>query len=128
MRIQELEDMFGKYGKFTDAAIAKDRDTGESKGFAFITFLDQRDAKDALEVKKNIDKIILILFSHETISSTGHYIQALDGSVVEGEDKRMKVEFATGGSSRGYSIFLFKHFLFPLHTILLNFQCTFVIF
>ena len=41
--------MFRKYGKFRDAAIATDRHTGNSRGFGFITFEDEEDAKDAID-------------------------------------------------------------------------------
>jgi RNA recognition motif-containing protein len=40
-----LEDFFGGCGEITDLKLIKDRDTGRSKGFAFITF-ESSDAMD----------------------------------------------------------------------------------
>ena len=45
----EFEDLFAKFGKFRDAAIAIDRYTNSSKGFGFITFDDDDDGRDAIE-------------------------------------------------------------------------------
>jgi len=46
---RDLEDMFGKYGKIKDVYIPIDQDSGSSRGFAFITFHDERDADDAVD-------------------------------------------------------------------------------
>jgi len=46
--VAELEYHFKKYGKVTDVYIPMDNYSGRSKGFAFVTFEDRRDASDAL--------------------------------------------------------------------------------
>eukprot|EP01036_Dinobryon_divergens_P034212 gene34212-44197_t len=71
-RQRDLEDIFSKYGKVAEVHIAEDRDTGRSKGFAFVTMEDARDAKDAL---------------------------AAAGKVVD--DREIKVELAVGKSRGG---------------------------
>ena len=44
---QELRDMFERFGRVTRVFLAKDRDTGLAKGFAFISFADRDDAVKA---------------------------------------------------------------------------------
>lgn len=46
---RDLEYLFEKYGKVGDIYIPKDRNTRESRGFAFVRFFDQRDAEDAMD-------------------------------------------------------------------------------
>ncbi|KAL2153319.1 hypothetical protein VTH82DRAFT_4474 [Thermothelomyces myriococcoides] len=41
---QELRDMFERFGRVTRVFLAKDRDTGLAKGFAFISYADREDA------------------------------------------------------------------------------------
>ena len=43
-----LDQHFRQYGTITDVALIKDRNTGRSKGFAFITFDSSSGAKSAL--------------------------------------------------------------------------------
>ncbi|KAI6086232.1 eukaryotic translation initiation factor 3 subunit-like protein [Hypoxylon rubiginosum] len=43
----ELRDMFERFGRVTRVFLAKDRDTGLAKGFAFISFADRNDAVKA---------------------------------------------------------------------------------
>lgn len=43
----ELRDMFERYGRVTRVFLAKDRETGRAKGFAFISFADRDDAVKA---------------------------------------------------------------------------------
>lgn len=45
----QLKDLFGSYGEINEVTLIKDRDTGRSKGFAFITFATGEAAKEALE-------------------------------------------------------------------------------
>ena len=45
----QLRDIFGSYGEIDEITVIKDRDTGRSKGFAFITFNTVEDAEKALE-------------------------------------------------------------------------------
>ncbi len=44
-----LEQLFSTYGNIDEVALIKDRDTGRSKGFAFVTFSSQEAAEKALE-------------------------------------------------------------------------------
>ncbi|ROT38758.1 translation initiation factor 3, RNA-binding subunit [Sodiomyces alkalinus F11] len=44
---QELRDMFERFGRVTRVFLAKDRETGLAKGFAFISFADREDAVKA---------------------------------------------------------------------------------
>lgn len=44
-----LRQAFGQYGTVTDAFIVKDRDTGRSRGFGFVTFDNRKDAAKAIE-------------------------------------------------------------------------------
>lgn len=43
----ELRDMFERFGRVTRVFLAKDRETGRAKGFAFISFADREDAVKA---------------------------------------------------------------------------------
>lgn len=46
---QDLRDMFSRYGHVTRVFLAKDRETGRAKGFAFISYADRADAAKACE-------------------------------------------------------------------------------
>jgi len=46
---QELRDMFERFGRVTRVFLAKDRETGLAKGFAFISFQERTDAAKACE-------------------------------------------------------------------------------
>ncbi|TMW60844.1 hypothetical protein Poli38472_000886 [Pythium oligandrum] len=46
---RELEDMFGKFGRLDKCELIIDPMTRESRGFAFVTFEDVRDAEDAVK-------------------------------------------------------------------------------
>lgn len=45
---EDLESYFSQYGEFEDVKLITDRETGRSKGFAFITFANQSDAQSSL--------------------------------------------------------------------------------
>ena len=40
---------FKKFGDLGDIYIPRDRDTHESRGFAFVRFYEERDAEDAMD-------------------------------------------------------------------------------
>lgn len=44
----ELRELFAQAGSVTSVAVIKDRDTGQSKGFAFVEFGTQSDAQKAI--------------------------------------------------------------------------------
>ncbi|MCB9749747.1 MAG: RNA-binding protein [Myxococcales bacterium] len=44
----ELQEMLEEYGPVADAFIVTDRDTGDSRGFGFVTMRDRRDASQAI--------------------------------------------------------------------------------
>jgi len=44
---QDLRAMFEKFGRVTRVYLAKDRDTGRSRGFAFVSFAERTDAETA---------------------------------------------------------------------------------
>ncbi|XP_078526229.1 cold-inducible RNA-binding protein B-like isoform X2 [Lissotriton helveticus] len=44
-----LEQVFSQYGQVAEVVVIKDRETQRSRGFGFVTFKDQNDAKDALQ-------------------------------------------------------------------------------
>ncbi|KAF2002217.1 eukaryotic translation initiation factor-like protein 3 subunit G [Amniculicola lignicola CBS 123094] len=46
---QDLRDMFSRYGHVTRVFLAKDRETGKAKGFAFVSYADRMDAEKACE-------------------------------------------------------------------------------
>jgi RNA recognition motif-containing protein len=46
----QLRDLFSPYGEISELAMITDRETGRSKGFAFITFATQQAAEKALEL------------------------------------------------------------------------------
>jgi translation initiation factor 3 subunit G len=61
---QELRDLFSRYGHVTRVFLAKDRDTGRAKGFAFVSFADRTDAAkacDKMEGCKSPTKIPFVM-------------------------------------------------------------------
>ncbi len=46
----EVEEAFSAYGELDEVRLITDRDTGRSRGFAFVTFSIQQDAESALEM------------------------------------------------------------------------------
>jgi len=45
---QELETLFSDHGKVVSAVVIKDRDSGQSKGFGFVEFSEDSEAKAAI--------------------------------------------------------------------------------
>ncbi|EDO29859.1 predicted protein [Nematostella vectensis] len=47
--VEDLKQVFKKYGDLGDIYIPRDRNTHESRGFAFVRFYEKRDAEDAMD-------------------------------------------------------------------------------
>ena len=45
----DLRESFGECGTITDAVVVNDRDTGRSRGFGFVTYSSDEEAKAAVE-------------------------------------------------------------------------------
>ena len=45
----ELEEIFEKFGKIASAKVAIDKETGKSKGFAFVDMPNDEEAREAIE-------------------------------------------------------------------------------
>ncbi len=45
----ELRDLFGQHGNVDEVAVISDRETGRSRGFAFVTMSDDNEARAAIE-------------------------------------------------------------------------------
>lgn len=51
-----LKELFSQFGEVVDAVVIKDRDSGRSKGFGFVTFATEEAAKAALSLhEKEVD-------------------------------------------------------------------------
>ena len=50
----ELTEIFEKFGTIDSAKVAMDRETGKSKGFAFVDMPNREEAMDAIESLNNI--------------------------------------------------------------------------
>ncbi|MDO5570749.1 MAG: RNA-binding protein [Bacteroidales bacterium] len=44
----DLRDLFAEYGEIKSAKVIKDRETGKSRGFAFVELADENEAKRAI--------------------------------------------------------------------------------
>jgi cold-inducible RNA-binding protein len=51
----DLRDAFSQFGSLTDVYIANDRETGRPRGFAFVTFSTDAEAKVAAEKMNGAD-------------------------------------------------------------------------
>jgi cold-inducible RNA-binding protein len=45
----KLKELFSEFGEVTEATVLKDKYSGRSKGFGFVTFADEESAKKAIE-------------------------------------------------------------------------------
>jgi len=80
----ELEEIFEKFGTVTSAKVAIDKETGKSRGFAFVEMPDATEAKDAIE---NLNDISL----------------GKKPLVVKEAEERNSPGQARGGGNRGYN-------------------------
>ncbi|WP_263081843.1 RNA-binding protein [Endozoicomonas sp. Mp262] len=49
----DLEQAFGQFGELHEVKVILDRETGRSRGFAFVTFANEDDAEAALSLDGN---------------------------------------------------------------------------
>lgn len=49
MSSDELRDIFAEFGDIDDAVVITERDTGRSRGFGFVTFVNGADADSAID-------------------------------------------------------------------------------
>uniref|UniRef100_A0A8C0E2K5 RRM domain-containing protein n=1 Tax=Balaenoptera musculus TaxID=9771 RepID=A0A8C0E2K5_BALMU len=77
-RENSLEVVFGKYGRITEVILMKVRETNKSRGFAFITFENPADAKEAAKYMNG---------------------KSLDGKAIRVEQAK-KPSFESGGKQR----------------------------
>lgn len=70
-----LRELFAQYGEITDCVVITDRDTGRSKGFGFVTFAKEEDAKKAMEMHgKEIEgRAIIVNAAKPREERTGGY-------------------------------------------------------
>ena len=47
---QKLENAFSSFGDIEEAKVITDRETGRSRGFGFVTFVNEEDAQKALSM------------------------------------------------------------------------------
>ena len=52
----DVEEIFSAYGELDEVRLITDRDTGRSRGFAFVTFATQQAAESALEMHGKLMK------------------------------------------------------------------------
>lgn len=52
---RSLRSRFEEFGEITDAVVVKDRETGRSRGFGFVTYANSTDADAAVEAMNNQD-------------------------------------------------------------------------
>ncbi|HUC83500.1 MAG TPA: hypothetical protein VMR70_21485, partial [Flavisolibacter sp.] len=50
----ELMEIFEKFGETTSAKVAIDRETGKSRGFGFVEMTNDEEAREAIEMLKDI--------------------------------------------------------------------------
>src|SRR4051812_38334537 len=69
----ELVEIFEKFGTITSAKVAIDKETGKSKGFAFVDMPNREEAKDAIESLNDMSlgKKPLVVKEAEERSSPG---------------------------------------------------------
>ena len=70
----ELEEIFEKFGTVASAKVAMDKETGKSKGFAFVEMPNSIEAKDAIESMNDISlgkKPLVVKEAEERSSAPG---------------------------------------------------------
>ncbi|KAI8825291.1 uncharacterized protein EV422DRAFT_584172 [Fimicolochytrium jonesii] len=52
---ESLHQAFSQYGEISDCLVLKDRETGRSRGFGFVTFADENQAQSAIQAMNDQD-------------------------------------------------------------------------
>ena len=78
---QDLREAFEAHGEVTDVALIKDRDTGRSKGFAFVEMPTSEEGRSAITTLNG---------------------KELSGRTIVVNEARPRVERSFGNSGRGY--------------------------
>ena len=63
-----LMDAFAAYGSVVEAKVIKERDSGRSRGFGFVTFENEDDAREAMEAMNDTEldgRSIRVDFAHD---------------------------------------------------------------
>merc|ERR1719308_140976 len=60
---EDLKPLFEKFGDVGDIYIPTDRESGRSRGFAYVRYYDKRDAEDAMDSGEFLSKSWLLLQS-----------------------------------------------------------------
>ena len=55
MRVSRVQDYFGAFGQLDEAMIMRDRDTGKSRGFGFVTYTHREDALRVARQEHHVD-------------------------------------------------------------------------
>ena len=53
MTEDDLNELFGEFGQVTSCKIISDRETGRSRGFAFVEMAEQEEGENAIEALNN---------------------------------------------------------------------------
>lgn len=61
----DLREVFGRFGKITRANVIRDRDTKESKGFAFVSYESRKDAEVALNKMNGVGRSFVSIMTDD---------------------------------------------------------------
>merc|ERR1712080_15437 len=97
--MEDLERYFRKYGEIGDIYIPRDRNTHESRGFAFVRYYESRDAEDGMDGKAIDGREIRVALARYGRPTTQHNPRNSQG----GSDYRGGGYRERGGYRGGYS-------------------------
>lgn len=70
LETNDLEDLFGEFGSITDAVVIRDKESGASRGFGFVTFTSEQSAKSAVSTmhgKKIEGRMLRVKFAEAKV-------------------------------------------------------------